>query len=98
MRIRRPRFHLRHLMIVVAILALAMGWMVHARDVLRENGDQDRGVLFHEATGLMTLTAFLVAGFRVAPWYAAMTFTRPCCGARKRGHWSSGPASRVSTR
>jgi hypothetical protein len=58
MRLPRPRFTVRRLMIIVAITGVAMGYTVHARNILLEEDDFGLGILFVECIGMLVLSVF----------------------------------------
>jgi hypothetical protein len=58
MRLPRPRFTVRRMMVIVAITGVVMGWAVHARNILHEEGDFGYGILFVECIGMLVLSVF----------------------------------------
>ena len=58
MRLPHPRFTVRHMMVIVAITGVVMGWVVHARNVLHEEGDFGFGILLVECVGTLILSVF----------------------------------------
>ena len=58
MRLPRPRFTMRRMMVTVAIAGLVMGWAVHARHVLRDEDDFGYGILLIECIGVLMLSTF----------------------------------------
>ena len=55
MRLPRPRFTVRRMMVIVAITGVVMGWAVHARNILHEEGDFGYVILFVECIGMLML-------------------------------------------
>ena len=45
-------------MVIVAITGALMGWAVHARSVLHEDGDFGYGILLVECIGMLVLSVF----------------------------------------
>jgi hypothetical protein len=58
MRLPRPRFTVRRMMVIVAITGMVMGWAVHARNILHEEDDFGYGILFVECIGTLMLSVF----------------------------------------
>jgi hypothetical protein len=58
MRLPRPRVTIFRMMVIVAISAVVMGWVVHARNVLHEEDDFGYGILFLESIGMLMLSVF----------------------------------------
>jgi hypothetical protein len=58
MRLPRPRFTVRRMMVIVAITGVVMGWAVHARNILHEEDDFGYGILFVECIGMLMLSVF----------------------------------------
>jgi hypothetical protein len=60
MRLPRPRFTVRRMMVTVAIAGVVTGWAVHARNVLHEEGDFGYAILIIECIGMLILSASLL--------------------------------------